>query len=123
MKAYLIDPWAKTVSEVEVDRSIDAIYAQIGVDCFCCVTISAGGDVLYVDDEGLFVEKQAFFSIITYPQPLAGKALCLGTDENGDSISPKIDLDTLAQCVTFHGELAPDDATRPQPFIEVVTWE
>ena len=89
MKAFLIDPYAKYVEEVEYNE--DGDYHQIydfikcGDSPFTCLTISELGDTLYLDDEGLFKDDQAFFVWKGYSQPLAGRALVLGTDEAGET--------------------------------------
>lgn len=53
------------------------------------------GSVLFLDDEGLFVEGQTFFILEGYPQPLAGKALVMGTDEEGESMDAPVSLALL----------------------------
>ena len=71
----------RTVSEVNYSGDFEDIYQAIDCDTFTCVQASERGDTLYVDDEGLINGKeQAFFGWMGYPQPLAGKALLLGTD-------------------------------------------
>ena len=100
MKAYLIDPFAKTVSEVQYNGDYKTIYNLISsdnikVDTFTCVEINDQSDTIYVDDEGLNknLNQQAFFMF--NGTPLAGKGLVLGTDEEGDSQSPTITLQEL----------------------------
>lgn len=97
MKAYLIDPFAKTVSEVEYDGNYKNIYKLISsptnpVSTFTCVNVNEAEDTVFVDDEGLLgnMSTQEFFTLNGYP--LAGKGLVLGTNEDGDSVSPSISL-------------------------------
>ena len=90
MFGYVIDPFNKTVTKVDWDGNYQSIYGHIGADCFdTCRFTRDNRDCAFVDDEGLFKPDQAFFLIGEYPTPLAGKALVLGTDEAGDSISPQ----------------------------------
>ena len=96
MFGYVIDPFKKTVTKVDWDGNYQSIYGHIGADCFdTCRFSRQNGDCAFVDDEGLFKPDQAFFLIGEYPTPLAGKALVLGTDEAGDSISPETFLTDL----------------------------
>lgn len=94
MKAILIDPFARTVTEVDYSGDYHDIYQIIDCDTFTCVAAAGSGETLFVDDEGLINGKQqAFFGWMGYPQPLAGKALLLGTDLMGESMATNFTLD------------------------------
>jgi hypothetical protein len=54
-----------------------------------------------VDDEGLLKPQEGFFIYEGYRQPLAGNGLVLGTDEEGESVDPKMTLEELKSRVTF----------------------
>jgi hypothetical protein len=101
MRAYLIDPIERRITEVDYDGNYKSIYKLIDCERFDCVRFSDNGDCAYVDDEGLFVENQGFFKIEGYPQPVAGKALVLGTDEEGGSVSPILSFDEIWHKVLF----------------------
>ena len=102
MKAFLIDPFKRTVSEVNYSGDFEDIYLAIDCDTFTCVQASERGDTLFVDDEGLINGKeQAFFGWMGYPQPLAGKALLLGTDINGESVATTLTLDEVNESVVW----------------------
>jgi hypothetical protein len=88
MKAFLIDPQEKTVSNIDIDDSLQAYYDVLECRTFDVVRINNEGDVIYVDDEGLFT-KSYFFTYNGYTSPLAGKGLVLGTDSEGASIPPR----------------------------------
>jgi hypothetical protein len=49
-----------------------------------------GGDCIYVDDEGLAPDQTYWFKVTGGHQPFGGKGYVLGTDEEGESISPKV---------------------------------
>lgn len=89
MKAYIIDPEKREVKTVKYDGSIDTIKSLIGAEWFDCVRVHPSGDVFYVDDMGLYREPQWFFSFWGFTHPFAGKALVLGTDSEGGSITPQ----------------------------------
>lgn len=96
MHAYLIDPFTQTITQVEYSGDYQEIYKLTDCDTFTCVGINEFGDTVFVDDEGLINGKQQeFFMIANYPDPLAGKGLVLGTDDEGDSVSPSITLEQL----------------------------
>lgn len=100
MQAFLIDPFDQTVTAVEYSGNYQDIYKLIGASLFDVVRIRKG-DSIYVDDEGLFREEQAFFKHKDYPNPLAGKALVLGTNDEGDSIEPNCVLAELKHNIEF----------------------
>ena len=96
MRAYLIDPFARSVKQVEYRGAIEEIYSFIQADCFdCCRFSTAHNDGVFVDDEGLFKPDQEFFMIGNYPSPLAGRGLVIGCDSEGESISAKSSVDDL----------------------------
>lgn len=94
MKAYLIDPFTQSVTEVEYSGDYNEICTLIDCNLFNTVRINEFGDTVFVDDEGLISGKyQEFFLVSGYPQPLAGKGLILGCNEEGESVEPSITLD------------------------------
>lgn len=86
----LIDPFDHVVREVEYEGDYRKIYDFIQAHTFSTVCVNREGDHLFVDDEGLLVNlaEQEFFKFRDYDQPLAGRALLLGSLHNGDT-SPK----------------------------------
>ena len=93
MAYLLIDPFKKTVSEVSYDGQLPSLYNMLGCDL---VTVANCGKFdLFVDDEGLMKDNQKLFWVLGHPQPLAGKALAVGVDEDGNTIPPSIDADEL----------------------------
>lgn len=106
MKAYLIDPWTRTITAVEYSGDYQEIYQHIGASCFDCARFADNGDGVFIDDEGLLKNgEQSFFAIWGYPQPLAGKGLVLGCDADGESVEPQISLEELRARVRFLGEV------------------
>ncbi|MGF6981402.1 hypothetical protein QFZ99_000878 [Paraburkholderia atlantica] len=120
MYAYLIDPFARTVTQVgriktqSGENRLREIYTLI--DCECITAVgpeNAEGDIFYVDDEGQFREDQAWFFCRLFPhQPLAGKALWVGTTDHGNDRDPRSTLDYVRAHVIWlagndRGELYP----------------
>lgn len=100
MKAYLIDPYEQSVSEVEYNGDYNQIYKLIDATTFDVARI-ADGDSIYIDDDGLSKDWQEFFMHEDYGNPLAGKGLVLGCNDEGDSTEPACTLEQLREQVSF----------------------
>lgn len=102
MQAYLVDPFTKTITEVEYSDDIQDIYRLIEAEPFDCAHFNGQGDAVFVDDNGLLNAPLHFFLIEGYPHPLAGKGLVLGSNEDtGATDSPFVDLEWLQNHVRF----------------------
>ena len=109
VRAILIDPFACTVTEVEHDASdYRHIYTLLShesmpVDCFTCAYSDRlqPGEAIYVDDNGLLKPCDRFFVFAGYPDPLAGKGLILGSDEDGETAAATSDLDSIRARIVF----------------------
>lgn len=96
----LINPYDKTIAPVYYDGELSSLYAILG--CSCVAVVSCGRYDLFVDDEGLFKQDQKFFVVSDYMfQPLAGMALAVGVDEDGNTVPPSITLEELEARVLF----------------------
>jgi len=119
MKGYLINPFDQTVKPV-ILSDIESNLKQIYTLCDCKLidaVYSIDDHTVYVDDEGLYVENTRYFKLDG--QPLAGKALVLGVNEDGDSIDAKLWVeDTLEERI----EWIPEGITY-QPRMEFTAWE
>lgn len=101
VQAFLIDPFAKTITPVDYDGDWQTISPMIDADLFDVVRFSPTGDVVFVDENGLFVDGQQFFVIEGYPSILAGKGLVLGPEVNEVTTAATIALPTLEKMVKF----------------------
>ena len=113
MRAILIDPFAKTITEVEHNGDWHEIYTHIKAGTFTSLTLvmptySEQGEVMYLDDNGLFVKDQRYFNFGDYPQPLAGRALILGVDGQqwsaGETVATKMTLSEVKRQVQWARE-------------------
>lgn len=96
MKAMLIDPNARKMTEVKYSGDYRDIYKLIGADTFDVARINDEGDGIYIDDNGLENPVYNFIGIKGYPQPLAGKGLLLGCDvETGKSKEASVSKEWL----------------------------
>ena len=108
-KAFLIDPYVLQVEDGVLTLSTESAIRELTfngdwrtisplisppgqtVDTFDVVYFDP--DTVYVDDNGLW--GASHFFQIDGMQPLAGRGLVLGTDDEGDSIAPTTTLDAL----------------------------
>jgi len=116
MKALLIDPKERTITEVDVPRGRQAameIPKLIDCDWFCVGAYLPEGDTVYVDDEGLLYDQKAVHLFQLDPrviktsssQPLAGKGLVMGADDStGKNRKVRIDVESLTQAVRWLGK-------------------
>lgn len=103
MKAILINPFEKSVAEVDYSGDYHDIYKLIDCDVFA--VSSDGANDIFVDDEGLLKDdltKQAFFWVSGMEQPLAGKGLVLSSDAEGETIAATIDVETLTNRIRWY---------------------
>lgn len=104
--AYLIDPFAKSISKVEISRGeneLKAIYKLMDCHTIDTITPSFGkqGDRIVVDDKGLFVEGQQFFYVDGYK--IGGKALYVG-NFGSKFATPEISISELFDRVSFSAD-------------------
>lgn len=104
IRVVIIDPYAQTVENKIIEDSLDAYYEAIGEGCSLVEAIypqALGGECMYVDEEGLFQQKAGFYLRGWGPNtPLMGRAIILGTDDMGSSVSTTWDADEVLANVT-----------------------
>lgn len=89
IKAILIDPFTETVSNVTlVDGKLQTLRNLIECEIITMAGLADGVDMI-LDDEGLLKDSksQAYFKFGINSQPFAGKALVVGTDDEGNTVS------------------------------------
>jgi hypothetical protein len=116
LKALLIDPVAQSVTEVEYDGSLKAIYGLLNVSMIEAAYPFTNRDCVYVDEEGLFklTTETKFVLFEGFHAPLAGRALVVGTSSAGNTISPKSKAADVTKLVTFLN-IREAQAFRPDP--------
>ena len=84
-KAILVDPFARTISTVNVGHYTD-IQKHVGCDMFTTVRFDEH-NTAFCDDEGLIngTQRAVRFVDEVYPQPIAGRVLILGDGFGGES--------------------------------------
>ena len=101
----LIDPDTRTITEVAVKGNYKVIYPLIDASTFTVAPVILDDeyttDGIYVDDNGLFTPDKRVWESDLYPEPLVGKGLIMGTDDEGESITPNIDIETVRRSVRW----------------------
>lgn len=111
MKAVLIDPFTRSVSEIDIDPSLDNLYQTLQVDTITVVAIRPD-HALIIDDEGLLKsrDEQEYFWWAGSEQPFAGRGLIL-KDEMGENRDAAITVEQVKKCMRFcdKEEINPED--------------
>jgi hypothetical protein len=103
MKAFLINPQLKEVTEVEIEPSIEAIQDLIGFKTVDSDEIDFNFDQLFFDEECFIRQQdQAGRFKVDNLAPIAGKGVVANSADNGKTIaSPQVTLEALTKRVTF----------------------
>lgn len=121
MRGILIDPFTKTVTDIQTSGKLAEIYEILGVEIVTAVSVGED-QTLFLDDEGLMVpkESQEYFQWKGSNQPYAGKGLILGVDEDGDNTDASMGSLEAAMLVEFLEKANVD----PEAFLgfSVYTW-
>ena len=114
-KGILINPFDETIKEIEYSGDYKEIYNFIDCRTFDCAMFNYEND-LYIDDEGLLVNNQRFFSI--NEGNYGGKALLLSHDDEGDSVATNLSLQPVKDMVHFLPE-----GHKETPYMEFIAWK
>lgn len=126
LRAILIDAIKREVREVFFDGSLDEINKLIGCECMCSATVDIPrGNMLYVDDDGLFSRRKGAFTFPCKPghrtidgekfQTLSGNGLIVGVDEEGYDRDTPLAVEEIRSKVIFV-----TTENLPDPKLEIV---
>lgn len=98
MKVIKIDSGNKTITLIDLDKGLQPIYDAIGngCGCFTCPIEFENGDVMYVDDEGLYNTFEGGIMMPDWAYPIVGNVLIVGTDDEGNTV----DCNTTVEEIT-----------------------
>ena len=122
-KALMIDPFDQSTSVV--DLAVDDYGSILGsskavMDCSTIDIITLNDKhMAIVDDDGLLRNDTRYSKLAEYPQPLAGKLLILGYDEDGESCS--VDNDYVKELRKTTRFLSVD-FEGVEPKFEISSW-
>ena len=105
MRAILINPDLKTVSEVdEPVLDLPTLYRLIGCTTIQLVRVADVEHFIVVDEEGLLAhEPKAMFTVRGYAQPLAGIGVIVGDEDEvtGKLTAATLDVERVREAVSF----------------------
>jgi hypothetical protein len=126
IKGILIDSEKREIREVELIQengsTIQSIYKELKCECItsACSEIFRHVDhALFVDDEGLLkTHPLGAFCVTLNPRPytsqtLSGNGIIVGIDNEGETISHKLDIEMIKKIVVWE-----DISNLPQPSFE-----
>lgn len=118
MRAILIDPYARSVTEVLTDGDLASMYRVLStkehkVECLCHVTLVSrpNAQLCWLDDEGFLSADRAVFYFEGSDQPLCGRGLILGADEEGGNRSTFIPVEFVKAHVVWTDKVSSGDFT------------
>ena len=115
MKAILINPFDQTIKETEYTGDYREIYSLVECRTFDCVRLSDMQD-MYIDDEGLLIDNQRYFSI--EGRNYGGKALLLSHNSEGETTATDWTLQETKDMVEWLPE-----THRETPYMEFFAWK
>jgi len=87
---------------------LQQIYKLLGCQLITPAALS-DHDSIYCDDEGLIKGPvYQFFGVRGYPQPLAGRGLVVGIDDDGNDEAPRLTLEEVKARTYFIERLTKD---------------
>jgi len=131
MKALLIDPWQRTIHQLQVGASLDAWHQVLQCGCVDRLRIhrnpqgTRAVDV-WVDDEGMLRHPvPPCFAVKGYLNSLAGYGLVLGANlTNGKSIDCNLGPENIGPLISFERW---EERLNPADYFEQLTrvpsWE
>lgn len=124
MRAILIDPLARAVTEVQVHpeggSTLASLYRIMGCHTVAVLPTGIGFD-LWVDDEGRFVPNNGAFRCVigrlVVHHDLVGPAVLLGVTPKGASapLPAEITVERVTKTIVWLGKFEP-------PRMQVVSW-
>ena len=126
MKVFIIDTNLKGIFQKELDGDMNYkdIYKYLHTDVKRCSTfdtvrVRGTNDCIFVDDEGLLVPKNYMFTFDHLDsRNLFGNGLIIGSDLNGESISPQMSLAWYRERISFA-----DDLVRTEDYLVPPTFK
>jgi hypothetical protein len=118
IKAIKVDTVSKEIYEIEIAPELQSYYKEMNCDLIEVgsrvyptmyntdeiIQQSILADVLYVDEEGSWKPNTGFIFCTGYGQYIRtflGTSLVMGTDEEGNTVSHKQDIEKFKKFITF----------------------
>ena len=109
----LIDPFEQSVARVELSEDSTLADAKkfMQLDGPVDIVTLTDDTMVIVDDEALLKNEMRYFKLSEFHQPLAGRAIVVGYDDEGATISGSYNADTI--------EWTPEDHVE-EPFMQFI---
>jgi len=109
----LIDPFEQTVTEVELSENSTFADAKkhMQLDGPLDVVTLSDDTMVIIDDEALYKNDMRYFKLTEFHTPLANRAIVVGYDDEGATISGSYNADTI--------EWMPEDHVE-EPFMQFI---
>ena len=121
MKAILINPELEYIHLIDFDGDYKSIYKLLDCRMFECVYPFKNEDTIFIDEEGLLKDSNYAFTIKSdmhldrfgaKTMTLMGKALILGSDDQGESVDCKTLHSEIRTLISFKGKVAISEEHR-----------
>jgi hypothetical protein len=101
MRAIVINAEDRTITETEIDGSLESLQRIVGGMIESVTQGLDGTHHCYVNEEGLLDDPRHFFMFRGGHQPLAGNGVILSLTEDGEEASCTLSLEWVAERVSF----------------------
>lgn len=98
MRAVLIDPYPRTITQIDFGGTRDDLHKVIGVQTATSVVIGPR-DILWLADEGFSEAGRPVFQLGESTTPLAGRGLILGNSPDGEYHGTTVPLQKVMKTV------------------------
>ena len=113
--AYFINPFSKSINRQTWDGTLQDLYGLLGCNMVQPVYLK-NGEVIYVDEEGLFEGTQRLWKHADYPSVLINYGLYVGPpDQNGWDTPPKAPIFELFTKVYFANKFGSFERAHYEP--------
>ena len=101
MRAIIVNPEDRTITETEIDGSLKTLQQIVGGLIEPVYQGLDDNHHCYVNEEGLLDDPQYFFMFKDGHQPLAGHGVILSTTDGGGEAPCTLSLDWVKERATF----------------------
>jgi hypothetical protein len=120
MRAYLIDPELRTITEIDFAGGYKNIQEVVGCEEFTTGSrplngsLSKGFDAIYISDDCLDHDENLndWFQVDAGREPSPRRGLVIGADTEGDDCDASISFEELTRRITFRGAIPQESARR-----------
>jgi hypothetical protein len=100
MKGILIDPDQKSVEEIVSGFESGELHKLVGAEVLDFCYPFGPGEMMCVDDNGMYRELTVFH-VDGYHWPIFGKAVIMGRDGQGETVSTSLSVEEVFEMVRF----------------------